>query len=64
MYPNIQGQPQQEEQIVWRGTSSQLLNFKHYTAVLLVVVAAIWAAAHFGNNYLLLVGLLAFTNTW
>jgi len=59
MYQNIQGQPNQEEQTVWRGTSSQLLNFKYYAIVLLILIIAIWAAAHFSNNYILIAGFLA-----
>jgi len=59
MYPNIQGQPNQEEQIVWRGTSSQLLNFRYYAPILVIIAAAVWSAARFGNNYLLLPGLIA-----
>lgn len=46
------------EQIVWKGKSSQLLNFKHYMLALVVIAVCIWAALHFGNN-LLLLGCLA-----
>ena len=59
MYPNIQGQSNQEEQIVWRGTSSQLLNFRQYAVVVIVIIACILLAAHFANNFLLLPGLIA-----
>lgn len=46
------------EQIVWKGKSSQLLNFRHYTLALVIIGACIWAALHFDNN-LLLLGCLA-----
>lgn len=47
------------EQIVWRGKSSQLLNIRHYLLAFAGMAAAIWAAVHFNNNYLLLAGVLA-----
>jgi len=59
MYPSIQAQPGQDEQIVWQGTSSQLLNFKHYIIVVLLIAASIWATTYFSNNYLLVAGFLA-----
>jgi membrane protein YdbS with pleckstrin-like domain len=47
------------EQMVWKGSSSQLLNFKHYGIAVIVIAASVWAALHFDNNYILLVALLA-----
>jgi len=47
------------EQMVWKGSSSQLLNFKHYLLALVLVAGSVWAAVHFDNNLLLIVGLLA-----
>lgn len=47
------------EQIVWKGASSQLLNFKHFAIAVIVIAAAIWAALHFDNNYILIVALPA-----
>ncbi len=47
------------EQIVWKGSSSQLLNFRHFFISFIVIVAAIWAAAHFDNNYILIAGVIA-----
>lgn len=47
------------EQIVWKGSSSQLLNFKHYALTLIIVAASIWATLHFEHNYILLAALLA-----
>lgn len=47
------------EQMVWKGSSSQLLNFKYYLLALVVIAGSIWAAVHFNNNYVLIVALLA-----
>jgi len=47
------------EQIVWTGSSSQLLNFRKYLAVLLVIAGSVWAAWHFSIMPLLFIGLAA-----
>jgi membrane protein YdbS with pleckstrin-like domain len=47
------------EQMVWKGSSSQLLNFKHYIIALIIIAASVWAAVHFDNNLILIAALLA-----
>ncbi len=47
------------EQMVWKGSSSQLLNFKHYVIAFVVIAASVWATLHFENNYILFPALLA-----
>lgn len=47
------------EQIVWKGSSSQLLNFKYYVISSVVIAASIWAALHFAITLLLLIGVAA-----
>jgi membrane protein YdbS with pleckstrin-like domain len=47
------------EQIVWKGSSSQLLNFKHYVISAVVITASIWASLHFSVTLLLLVAVAA-----
>lgn len=46
------------EQIVWKGKSSQLLNFKHFSIALIIIIAAVWTATLY-SNYLLLIALIA-----
>ncbi len=47
------------EQIVWKGQSSQLLNFKHFAIAVVLIAASIWLAVKFDNNYILLLALAA-----
>lgn len=47
------------EHIVWKGASSQLTNFGHYTVAAIVIGASVFASLHFSVTSLLLVGLLA-----
>lgn len=47
------------EHIVWKGASSQLLNFGHFTIVVIILAASIFASLHFAVTALLLIGLLA-----
>ncbi|KAA5533199.1 PH domain-containing protein [Taibaiella lutea] len=47
------------EQIVWKGSSSQLLNFKHFTIAIIIIIAAIWASLQFKITAILLVGVIA-----
>lgn len=47
------------EQLVWKGSSSQLLNFRHYAIVVIVIAASVWATLHFESNFILLVALAA-----
>lgn len=47
------------ERIVWKGASSQLLNFKHFAVATIVIIAAVWASLHFSVTAILLVALIA-----
>lgn len=47
------------EQIVWKGASSQLVNFKHYVIAILVAAASIWASLAFAITLLSVPVLLA-----
>jgi uncharacterized membrane protein YdbT with pleckstrin-like domain len=47
------------ELIIWKGTSSQLLNFGHYAIAVIIIGASVFASLHFAITSLLLIGLLA-----
>lgn len=47
------------ERIVWKGSSSQFLNLKHFIAAVILLIASIWASLHFAVTAILLVGVLA-----
>ncbi len=49
---NYQDQQIGGEQIIWKGGSSQLLNFKHYILALIVIAGSIFAAIHFAITWL------------
>jgi membrane protein YdbS with pleckstrin-like domain len=47
------------EQMVWKGSSSQLLNSGHFAIAIIVITASVWASLHFENNYILFAALAA-----
>ena len=47
------------EQIVWKGGSSQLLNFKHYIIAAIIVIASVIAAVYFSITWLCLFAVAA-----
>lgn len=47
------------EQIVWKGSSSQLLNFKHFGIAIIIIIVVIWASLQFQVTAILLVAVPA-----
>jgi len=47
------------ERVVWKGSSSQFLNLKHFMVAAILLIASVWASLHFAVTAILLVGAVA-----
>jgi len=47
------------EQVIWKGSSSQLLNFRHFAIAIIIMAVSVWASLHFQVTAILLVTLIA-----